>query len=60
MVFEKIITYKLKISWKLSKLLTGFRKNHSTEQCLINMLERWKNALDKGGLCDVNGLFKGL
>ena len=23
---------------KLSKLLTGFRKNHSTQHCLINML----------------------
>ena len=34
---------------KLSKLLTGFRKNHSTQHCLINMLEKWKNALGKGG-----------
>ena len=25
---------------KLSKLLTGFRKNHSTQHCLINMLEK--------------------
>ena len=33
----------------LSKLLIGFRKNHSTQHCLINMLENWKNALDKGG-----------
>ena len=23
-------------------------KNHSTEHCLINMLEKWKNTLDKG------------
>ena len=34
---------------KLSKLLAGFRKNHSTQHCLINMLEKWKNTLDKGG-----------
>ena len=34
---------------KLSKLLTGFRKNHSTQHCLVNMLEKWKNTLDKGG-----------
>ena len=33
----------------LSKLLTGFRKNHSTEHCLINMLEKSKNTLDNGG-----------
>ena len=34
---------------KLSKLLPGFRKNHSTQHCLVNMLEKWKNTLDKGG-----------
>ena len=34
---------------KLSKLLTGFRKNHSTQHCLVNMLKKWKNTLDKGG-----------
>ena len=34
---------------KLSKLLTGFRKNHSTQHCLVNMLEKWENTLDKGG-----------
>ena len=34
---------------KLSKLLTGFRKNHSTQHCLVNVLEKWKNTLGKGG-----------
>ena len=34
---------------KLSKLLTGFRKNHSTQHCLINLLQKWKNTLDKSG-----------
>ena len=34
---------------KLSNLLTGFRKNHSTQHCLMNILENWKNKLDKGG-----------
>ena len=34
---------------KLSKLLTGFRKNHSTQHCLVNMLEIWQSTLDKGG-----------
>ena len=37
---------------KLSKLLTGFRKNHSTQHCLVNMLEKWKNTLDKGGFVE--------
>ena len=32
---------------KLSKLLTGFKKNHSTQYGLVNMLEKWKNTLDK-------------
>ena len=34
---------------KLSKFLTGFRKSHSTQHCLVNMLEKWKNTIDKGG-----------
>ena len=34
---------------KLSKLLTGFRKNHSTQHCLVNMLEKRKNTFDKEG-----------
>ena len=33
---------------KLLNLLTGFRKNHSTQHCLMYMLENWKNMLDKG------------
>ena len=33
---------------KLSKQLTGFRKNHSTQHCFISMLEMWK-ILDKRG-----------
>lgn len=43
---------------ELSKLLTGFKKNHSTRHFLGNMLKKWKNALDKGGsLC---AIFKNL
>ena len=34
---------------KVSKLLTGFRKNHRTQHCLISMLKMWKYTLDKGG-----------
>ena len=50
-VFEKIIYNQIEsfVEDKLSKLLTGFRKNNSTQNCLINMLEKWKNTLDKGG-----------
>ena len=31
----------------LSPYLFGFRKGHSTEQCLTVMLEQWKKALDQ-------------
>ena len=34
---------------KFSNFLVGFCKNHNTQQCLTNMLEKWKNTLDKGG-----------
>ena len=34
---------------KLSNLLTRFRKNSSTQHCLMHMLEKWKKTLDKGG-----------
>ena len=40
---------------KLSKQLTGFRKNHSTQHCLSCMLEIWKKVLDKGGyICAIS------
>ena len=36
------------MSDKLSKLLTSFSKNHSTQYCLMSMLKMLKNTLDKG------------
>ena len=33
---------------RFSPLLVGFRKNHSTENALLNIIEKWKHALDKG------------
>ena len=50
-VFEKIMHYRINdyMKKKLSKQLTGFRKNHSTQHCLSCMLEIWKKVLDKGG-----------
>ena len=47
-VFERIMYMQINTFMrdKLSKLLTGFRKNHSTQHCLIEM---WENTLDKGG-----------
>ena len=34
----------------LSPYLFGYRKGHSTEQCLMIMIEAWKKALDKNGV----------
>ena len=50
-VFQRIMYTQIEsfMEDKLSKLLTGFRKNHSTQHFLTNMLEKWKNTLDKGG-----------
>ena len=32
---------------RFSPLLAGFPKNHSTQNALLNMIEKWKHALDK-------------
>ena len=48
-VFERII-YKQIMSYVtnlLSDYITGFRKSHGSQHCLVKMLENWKSALDK-------------
>ena len=45
LAFNQIETY---FSTKFSKLLTGFRKKHGTQNALIRMIELWKKALDEG------------
>ena len=32
---------------RFSPLLTGFGKNHTTQNALLNVIEKWKHALDK-------------
>ena len=34
---------------KLPALLKGFRGNHSTQHCLVSMINNWKNTLHKSG-----------
>ena len=41
-IYDEIIDF---IEKSLSPYLFGFRKRHSTEQCLLVMLEAWKKAL---------------
>ena len=50
-VFEKIMYIQIEnfMEGELSKLLTDFRKNHSTQLCLVDMLEKWKNTPYKSG-----------
>ena len=48
-VFERII-YKQIMSYVtnlLSDYITGFRKSHGSQHCLVKMLKSWKSALDK-------------
>ena len=35
----------------LSKYQCSFRQGYNTQQCLLMMVEKWKEALDQGGLC---------
>ena len=48
-VFERLIYNQFNeyIEPFLSKLLTGFRKNHNTQHSLLRMLENFQEALDK-------------
>ena len=51
-VFERIIYNQINeyIEPFLSKVLTGFCKNHNTQHFLLKMLENFKEVLDKGNL----------
>ena len=46
------------MSDKFSKYLTGFRKNHSTQPALLNLIENWKSNINKGN--KVRVIFMGL
>ena len=50
-VFERIMYIQIEniMEDTSSKLLTEFRKNQSIQHCLINILEKWKNTLNRGG-----------
>ena len=48
--YEKILFNQINdyIEPYFSDLLTGFHRNHSTQHCLIKMLEKWKHLLENG------------
>ena len=49
-IFERIIFNQMNLFFesRFSPLLAGFRKNHSTQNALLNMIKKWKDALNKG------------
>ena len=48
-VFERILYNQLNdfMKDKLSNILTGFQKGHSTQHSLLIMIEKWKRTLDE-------------
>ena len=63
-VFERILYTQITsfMSSKLSDNLCGFRKGYSTQHALIQLLENWRNHLDKKEiigviLCDLSKAF---
>ena len=49
-IFEKLLCKQITIFIDplLSKYQCGFRKGFSAQHCLLAMLEKWKNVVDKG------------
>ena len=49
-IFERIVFNQMNLFFesKFSPQLTVFRKNHSTHNALLNIIEKWRHALDKG------------
>ena len=49
-IFEKILFEQMSVFFEnfLSNQQCGFRKGYSTQHCLLNLLEKWKNCVDKG------------
>ena len=48
-VFEKVLFEQINdhMQRKFSNYLTGFRKNHSAQNALLVMIEKWKTILNK-------------
>ena len=45
-IYDQIQTYFDQI---LSKYQCGFRKGYNVQHCLIALIEKWKQSVDKGG-----------
>ena len=49
-IFQRIVFNQMSLFFesRFSPLLAGFCKSHSTQNALLNMIEKWKHALDRG------------
>ena len=49
-IFERILFEQISVFFDkfLSDQQCGFRKGYSTQLCLLSLLEKWKNCVDKG------------
>ena len=49
-IFERTLFEQISVFFDkfLSDQQCGFRKGYSTQLCLLNLLEKWKNCVDKG------------
>ena len=49
-ISERIVFNQMDLFFEstFSPKLTAFRKNHSTQNTSLNMIEKWKHAIDKG------------
>ena len=59
-VFERLMINQMLpfLNTFLSKFLCGFRKEHSTQHALLNLLRRWQNCLSSGDRVGVYGFIQ--
>ena len=52
-IFERLLYSQINayMDSKLSIYQCGFRKGFSSQQCLLLMIERWRQSIDKNGKC---------
>ena len=51
-VYERCLYYQISkyFETRFSKFQCGFRKGYNAQHCLLAMIEKWKTAVDNGGV----------
>ena len=58
-IFERVLFEQIEdFSEKISPKSCGFRKSHSTQHALLNLLKNWQKTLDKSGVIGLMNLSK--